>query len=410
MKRAVSLLLAMLLLTAAMQNPPLAKAEQGGVTRIGDAPEKPAEATAVTLTDAGLSLGGSCVRYPAVTGMADEALQQRINDAILTTGQIESRLTRMTVLMSLPVGIDVSYTATLTGDVLSVAFLADGALETERSTQEWSAVNINLRTGESIPLDALFTDAEAANDAITALIENTIEPELSDHLGAAELLPLPDVFSLTEYGITFHYPIQRFETLAERAGTITILWSEIADVLDLSDDSILTRLGVPLQMAFPSDAKETLRQVLSDGVFPGIPASLGDHVQSLIDTYALLNDPDLAGSQRLIALEDGAFRGVSLLTDNLTDSLDSSVVQVIRTDRLMLCGLITGQTTQAEWREALGEPDSTAAVSTDDAESRRMVAGQTDYYALWEDATLCLHADEDGVLRMVMLMQAENQH
>lgn len=409
MKRAVSLLLAMLLLTAAMQKPPLARAEQGGVTRIGDAPEKPDENAAVTLTDAGLSLGGSSVRYPAVTGMADEALQQRINDAILTSGQIESRLTRMTALMSLPVSIDVSYTATLTGDVLSVAFLADGALETERSTQVWSAVNIDLRTGESIPLDALFADADAANDAITALIENTIEPEMSDHLGAAELLPLPDVFSLTEYGITFHYPIQRFETLAERAGTITMLWSEIADVLDLSDDSILTRLGVPQQMAFPSEAKEAIRQVLADGAFPGIPAALGDNVQSLIDTYALLNDPDLAGSQRLIALEDGAFRGVSLLTDNLTDSLDSSVVQVIRTERLMLCGLMTGQTTQAEWREALGEPDSTASVSAEDAESRLMVAGQTDYYALWENATLCLHADEDGVLRMVILMQAENQ-
>lgn len=83
---------------------------------------------------------------------------------------------------------------------------------------------------------------------------------------------------------------------------------------------------------------------------------LGDNVQGLIDTYQLLNDPDLAGDQRMISLEDGAFRNVYILTDNLTRKLDSSVAQSIRADRLMLLGLVTGSTTQDEWRQALGEP------------------------------------------------------
>ena len=48
-------------------------------------------------------------------------------------------------------------------------------------------------------------------------IADEILPDMSAHLAAAELLPLPDVFSLTEYGLTLHYPIRRFETLSERA-------------------------------------------------------------------------------------------------------------------------------------------------------------------------------------------------
>ena len=157
-----------------------------------------------------------------------------------------------------------------------------------------------------------------------------------------------------------------------------------------------------------ADAKETLTAALSGGAFPGIPAALGDNVQGLIDTYQLLNDPDLAGDQRMISLEDGAFRNVYILTDNLTRKLDSSVAQSIRADRLMLLGLVTGSTTQDEWRQALGEPTRTVSVSAESAELRRLCAGQTDYYAWWSNATLCLHADEDGVLRTVMLMQAEN--
>lgn len=203
-------------------------------------------------------------------------------------------------------------------------------------------------------------------------IADEILPDMSAHLAAAELLPLPDVFSLTEFGLTLHYPIRRFETLSERAGTITFLWSELADVLDLSEDSVLTRLGVGKHLMLAADAKETLTAALSGGAFPSIPVALGDNVQGLIDTYQLLNDPDLAGDQRMISLEDGAFRNVYILTDNLTRKLDSSVAQSIRADRLMLLGLVTGSTTQDEWRQALGEPTRTVSVSAESAELRRL--------------------------------------
>ena len=65
--------------------------------------------------------------------MADESIQQQVNDAILQAGKIENRLSRMAVLMSSPVPLTVTYSATLADDVLSVAILSSGALETERA-------------------------------------------------------------------------------------------------------------------------------------------------------------------------------------------------------------------------------------------------------------------------------------
>ena len=210
----------------------------------------------------------------------------------------------------------------------------------------------------------------------------------------------------TERGVRHLHELMRAVEEGHRATAFFVI--QMADVLDLSEDSVLTRLGVGKHLKLAADAKETLTAALSGGAFPGIPAALGDSVQGLIDTYQLLNDPDLAGDQRMISLEDGAFRNVYILTDNLTRKLDSSVAQSIRADRLMLLGLVTGSTTQDEWRQALGEPTRTVSVSAESAELRRLCAGQTDYYAWWSNATLCLHADEDGVLRTVMLMQAEN--
>ena len=108
----------------------------------------------------------------------------------------------------------------------------------------------------------------------------------------------------------------------------------------------------------------------------------------------------------MIALEDGAFRGVWILTDALTEDFDHSVVQGIRADNISLHGLCTGETTMEDWRELLsfdlGEPDTTLTVDENRAESWRIVPGTSDYYT-FGDYRLRLHADENGVLRSVFL-------
>ena len=353
-----------------------------------------AESPAPTVNDMGLELMGSSVRYPQLTGL-DPAVQSAVNAAIMEKGHINERLSRMAALLDAPVKLNVSYSYILQDNVFSCAILASGAVENSRATQVWSAVNLDLSTGQEVTFADLFTDAEAAADFIEGYLNEQVAPELSAHLPAGSLTPLPANFTLSPTGLTLYYDIDAFRTLSDKAGTVTILWSEFPAGM----------AALPMaqtHLTFPADAPAALAEALKEGSFTGIPASLGQSVQELVERCALLTDPDIYEGGRMIALEDGAFRNVWLLTDALTEEFDQSVVQGIRADRLNFYGLCTGSTTIDGWREMLGEPDNTLTVSEARAEAWRIVPGTSDYYT-FGDYRLRLHADESGVLRSVFL-------
>ena len=360
----------------------------------------------VAVTDVGLDLLGSSVHYPQLTGLADEAVQARINAAIMEKGRINDRISRMAALMNAPVKLNVSYSYTLNaileGGVFSCAILADGAVETSRATQAWSAVNVDLRTGEEITFADLFTDVDAATAFIESYLDEQVAPDLSAHLAAGSLTPIPETFTISSTGLTLYYDIEDFRTLSDKAGTVTILWCELREHLMLDFGTVLGDFGVDSHIALGEDGALYIPEAVQSGAFDGIPATLGQPMQELIDRYALLTDPDIYEGGRMIALEDGAFRGVYILTDALTDDFDRSVVQGIRADRLNFWGLCTGDTTIDWWREVLGEPETTLVVDEERAESWRIVPGTSDYYTLG-DYRLRLHADESGVLRSVFL-------
>ena len=360
----------------------------------------------VAVTDVGLDLLGSSVHYPQLTGMADEALQARVNAAIMEKGRINDRITRMAALMNAPVKLNVSYSYTLNaileGGVFSCAILADGAVETSRATQVWSAVNVDLRTGEEITFTDLFIDADEATTFIENYLDEQVAPELSAHLAAGSLTPVPETFTISSSGLTLYYDIDDFRTLSDKAGTVTILWCELREYLKWGQTAVLMAINANQHIALGEDGALYIPEAVQAGAFDGIPATLGQPMQALIDRYALLPDPDIYEGGRMIALEDGAFRGVYILTDALTDDFDRSVVQGIRADRLNFWGLCTGDTTIDWWREVLGEPETTLVVAEERAESWRIVPGTSDYYTLG-DYRLRLHADESGVLRSVFL-------
>ena len=360
----------------------------------------------VAVTDVGLDLLGSSVQYPQLTGMADEALQARVNAAIMEKGRINARITRMAALMHAPGKLNVSdsYTlnAILEGGVFSCAILADGAVETSRATQVWSAVNVDLRTGEEITFTDLFIDADEATTFIENYLDEQVAPELSAHLAAGSLTPVPETFTISSTGLTLYYDIDDFRTLSDKAGTVTILWCELREYLKWGQTAVLMAINANQHIALGEDGALYIPEAVQAGAFDGIPATLGQPMQELIDRYALLTDPDIYEGGRMIALEDGAFRGVYILTDALTDDFDRSVVQGIRADRLNFWGLCTGDTTIDWWREVLGEPETTLVVAEERAESWRIVPGTSDYYTLG-DYRLRLHADESGVLRSVFL-------
>ena len=127
-------------------------------------------------------------------------------------------------------------------------------------------------------------------------------------------------------------------------------------------------------------------------------------MQELTDRYHLLTDPDGYEGGRMFALEGGAFRKASLLTDDLGRDWENSKVQGIRMDQGCLWGLCPGETARDEWRAVMGEPDGPAEVDEEKADANRLEPGTCDYYRCG-DYLLQLYSDREGTLTGVVLTE-----
>nr|AHF24783.1 hypothetical protein [uncultured bacterium Contig1495] len=343
------------------------------------------------------------VHYPVVSGGTDEALTEQINTLIREKCRIEYYLTRMVSLLS-GGSLEVEWKGGILGDVFSSAVSADGAVESSRPGYEWTAVSVDLRDGHEITFAELFTDEVAARETIEAYLEETVAPDLNAYLQSGEVTPLPDHFWLEQTGLTLLYPVEQLSTLSDRAGDIRIGWNVLKDVLDMSENSIPVRIGLLDAVTLTAQGAEKLRTAAAEGVMTDIPAKIGDSIQELTDRYHQRMDWDGIENGRLFALEGGCFRGVYLITDNLTKGWENSVVQGIRMDQGCLWGLCPGETLRTEWLEVLGEPDGTVEVSEESAEANRLIPGNCDYYHCG-DYLLQLYSDEEGALVSVMLTE-----
>lgn len=351
------------------------------------------------LEDRGLTLPGGSLRYPQVTGLDDAAVQAQVNVLLLEAGDVEARLNRLALLGSGGPDMEADYAATLAGDVLSCVFSASGAVVNNRSTHVYSALNVDLRTGEVLSFADLFRDEAAAREAIADYLDFDVAPALSAHLQNSALTPLPEHFGLDATGLTLYYPIDQLSTLSDRAGKVHIAWCDLRAHLTLAQGGVLERIGAKDMLLFDADA---LAQTVSAGRLPELPVTLGDPMQSLTDRYGMLVDPDLYEGGRMFQLEDGVFRSVCLLTDSLTEAWDASVLQGVRMDRGNVYGLCIGQTQQAAWRAVLGQPSATVTLDEERAQAQRLPVGESDYYDFGE-RRLRLHADEQGVLTSLLI-------
>ena len=343
------------------------------------------------------------VHYPAVTGTADGELSERINNRILEDLRIMKYLERATALIS-GGELKVGWTGGILGDVFSGAAWAEGEVENPRGTFVWTSANIDLRDGHEITFEELFTDADAARELAERFMEDVIAPEMSAHLLNSELLPLPDRFRLDSAGLILLYPADRLSTLSDRAGDIRIGWNALRSALDLGEDSIPTRMGVGEMITLTPQSGEKLKAAAAEGTLPGIPARIGDSMQELTDRYRMLTDPDGYENGRMFALEDAAFGGVFLLTDDLSRDWKNSRVEGIRIDRGCAWGLCVGETQRDDWLAALGEPENTAEIGGEKAEANRLVPGRCDYYRCGS-YQLRLYSDAEGILVSVALAE-----
>ena len=359
---------------------------------------------AFEIADEGLDLTERIsIHYPVVSGGQEEGPAGEINSLIREKCGIEGYLARAAQLLS-GGELKVTWKGGIPGGVLSVAVSASGAVENIRPTHVWTAVSADLRDGSEITFAKLFSDEEAARKKMEAYLEETVAPELSAHLLNSELTPVPDLFFLERTGLTLLYPVDRLSTLSDRAGDVRIGWNVLREELDLREGGIPERIGLQDMVALTEKGAEQLRAEAAEGVLTDIPAKIGESMQELTDRFHLLTDWDGIEEGRLFALEGGCFRDVYLVTDNLTESWENSVVQGIRMDGGCMWGLCPGETPRGEWLGVLGEPDGTAEVSAEKAEASRLVPGICDYYRCG-DYLLQLYSDEDGTLVSVILTE-----
>lgn len=348
-------------------------------------------------------LNGNAVRYPQLVGLADEAVQQAINDAVVEQGKIAQRMVTLSLLKDGGAGLQVTYEAFLGGGVFSTVLSAKGVMENGRTGQEYAAMSFHLATGQPVTLDELFTDPDAAVSRMEDVLLSTYLDELSSYLENSDLTPLPrESFNLDADGITFYYPYRQFALLSGYCGAAQFCYDELAGELRTDTDALPAKLGAITPPRAQDEIRQLIEQTVSQGALPHISARLGDGMADLIGRYRLLRTPDQYPGGRYFQLEAPSFRQVLVLSDALSGGWDNSRVEGLLSYRANLFGLQCGVTSSGAWHAILGEPDSSVAFDEALAYDYGLIPGTADYYSFGE-RQLLLYAGEDGVLYAVRL-------
>lgn len=346
----------------------------------------------ITIEEVRAQMGENTVVYPQLSGMENEAVQQKINDDIVTASGVTNHMVSLFTLTEQQT-LKVEYDAWLNDDVFSAVISAKGRLPKARDGHAYTALSYDLQTGERVTLDQLFTDAEAAVALMEQIADETLSEELNGYLEYSELTPLPvESFTLNETGITFWYPAEQFSLISGYSGACQFWYEELEGMWQKEMDAPRSN----------TERKTAIEHSVSQGVLPGVPVSLGQNMQQISEQYRLLRTPDEFPGGRYFLMEHPAFRSIPLISDALTDSYEDSILEGIQLRRGGLHGLLIGKTTQSEWRTLLGEPESSLSMTQSMAFDYGLSEGSFDVYQFGGNE-LRLYADLDGVLFAIQL-------
>ncbi len=359
---------------------------------------------APAVRDVRTQMGEDFVAYPQLEGMADEAIQQKINDDVVLSSGVTNHLVTLATLGDSPWGLQVDYEVTmLDGGVFSAVMSAKGKMPNGREGQAYAALSYDLRTGERLALDALFADVDAAVDAMEQIAQSSLAEELSSHMENSALTPLPvDSFTLDADGITFWYPSDQFKLLSGYSGACQFYYSELEGLLRTDKDALLTRLGV-LEPAYTAkEAAKRIQAAVEEGELVHVPVKLGDDMTAVVARYRLTRTPDAFPGGRYFVLEAPAFRSVLVISDAIQSAYDGSVVEGIQLRRGSLYGLTVGATARGDWQRVLGDAHETITLTESMAYDYGLPAGQCDLYR-YGAHELRLYADQSGTLCAIQL-------
>ena len=346
----------------------------------------------ITIQEVVTQLGENSVRYPQLNGMADEVLQQKINDDIVLSSGVSNHMITLLTLTGQQT-LTVDYDAWLSDEIFSVVISAKGKLPQKRDGHSYTALTYDLATGERVTLDALFADVDAAVAYMEEIALATLSEELNGYLEYSDVTPLPvDSFTLNDDGITFWYPAEQFSLASGYSGACQFWYSELDGLwLDTSDEELSD-----------VERKALIEALAAEGRIPHVPVSLGDNMQAIADEYRLLRTPDEFPGGRYFIMEDPAFRSILLISDSIQWDYADSVLEGIQLRRGELCGLVIGQTARDSWQQLLGEPASVIAMTENMAYDYGLYEGVCDVYHFGENE-LRLYADAENTLRTIQL-------
>lgn len=357
----------------------------------------------------------SFVSYPLLT--ENSLAADSINRQIMAEAHIEEYIALLGRVSGGGTGLKVTCGAVCGDTVFSVVVTAEGKMLSGPPAKVFYPMTFDRVTGERLSFEALFNDPERAKEIIESVIEDEIEPYLSDYLGNSSLFPVPyDRYALDGQGhITFYYEKDQLSFLSDDPGAIAFRYSELWDVLNTSPEAPCMDVqqdGFADQYAPTRRAgfilADTLKTDSGNGFLSGISAiRIGQPLEEVLESLRSTTDSGYYPGGAYYETEASALRGTLLLTDG-----DETAVTGLLTSQLDCFGIETGKTTLKEAAEMLGEPVSVTEMDDDTAERCLVCAGQA---AVWtvtlpspDKGTQCpgsytLYADAEGIVRYIRL-------
>lgn len=297
---------------------------------------------------------------------------------------------------------------------VSILFSAKGKMLSGRPSQVYYPMTIDLRTGEEVPFDRLFTNPEGAKAFMETVLEEEVEPSLSTYLENSQLFPVPfDRYWLDNFGrVNLYYENSQLSFLSGYSGAVSFRYSELDDWLDKTDDGLIAHFSYGT--LFSNQSLEQRREgawgFLQNAML--LPAarglSLQNEVDTALDTFRPAADSGYYPGGAYYELEDAAYRGTLLLTDEAEEKVTG-----LLSSRVDLYDIETGKTALSDAIVFLGrEPDASLALDETAANMYLVCPGTAAVYRLnaYDGAplTFTLYADANGIVQYLKLSLAGN--
>lgn len=277
--------------------------------------------------------------------------------------------------------------------VLSLVVQVKTNLKIERFT-----LMFDLLTGEKILPDALFLDKITAQDFMDEWVQTHLERDEYTYLHVDGLLPVPlENFYLTEYSIAVDYPFDSYHLFTQEAGGYRYYFPELKDILNLTENSLLSSLDEVQAGLGLLDNADRLAALLSEGRLPGVPEVMGMKVDDLIEQYGELTDSELFLYRERYVLAKPQFRDIHVVVGQEDD-----LIQGIYARRMNLNGIMVGESGEEEIVKVFGEHSGKLPLDEQMAQLYAMQPGSILSYS-FGDCQLMLNLDVEGILRTVYL-------